>query len=78
MVLRDKHTAEGSQVRLVPTRSTQGRLGSKRRMAEKGNAAPDDKTYRSRDRERKNGSRLGNKEGTDGMPLVQKKGAFHE
>ena len=53
MVSRGKHTTGGSQARLAPTRSIQGRLSSKRRMAgrrRKRNATT--KTHRSRDRER--------------------------
>ena len=45
MVPRDKHTAGGNQARLALTRSIQGRLGSKRRMAEEGSATPDAKAH---------------------------------
>jgi len=76
MVPRDKCTAGGSQARLAPKRNIQGRLGSKRRMAEKGGAAPGAKAHWGRNRKRQDGSGLGSKEGIGSMLPVWQKGAL--
>jgi len=81
MVPRDKHTAGGSQARLVPTRSIQGRLGSKKRIEgkrEKRNTTTDTKAYRCRDRQRKDSSRLNDKKSIGSMLPVWQEGTLHE
>jgi len=59
-------------------RSIQGRLGSKRRMAEERSITPDAKAHRGRDRKEEDDSRLDGKENTGSMLPVWKKGALHE
>jgi len=56
----------------------QGRLGSKRRMAEERNTTLGTKAHWGRDRTREDSSRLGDKKGTGSMLPARKEGTLYE